>query len=92
MKLTYEGKTLAEMKIQRGISLNRLLGNCTAGYKLLTRKKSLQPNIHDDVKLLAKNENVLETRIQTIRIYNQDIAMEFDIEKCAMLIMRSEKR
>ena len=34
----------------------------------------------------------LETLIQTIRIYSQDIGMKFDIEKCAMLIMRSGKR
>ena len=29
--------------------------------------------------------------IQTIRIYNQDIGMEFDIEKFAMLIMKIGK-
>ena len=35
---------------------------------------------------------VLETLIQTIRIYRQDIGMEFGIEKCALLIMKSERR
>ena len=37
------------------------------------------------IKLFVKNENDLETLIQTIRIYNQDIGMEFSIEKCNML-------
>ena len=34
----------------------------------------------------------LETLIQAVRIYSQDIGMEFSIEKCAMLIMKSGKR
>ena len=46
----------------------------------------------DDIKLFTKNEKQVETVIQAIRIYNQDIGIEFDIEKCAMLIMRSRNR
>ena len=45
----------------------------------------------DDIKVFAKNERELETLIQTVRIYNQDIGMEFGIEKCAMLIIKSRK-
>ena len=45
----------------------------------------------DDIKLLAKNETEQETLIQTIRIYIQDIGMEFGIEKCTILIMNSER-
>ena len=46
----------------------------------------------DDIKLLAKNEKELETLIQTVRIYSQDIGMEFGIEKCVILVMKSSKR
>ena len=46
----------------------------------------------DDIKLFAKNEKELETLIHEVRIYSQDIGMEFDIEKCAMLVMKSGKR
>ena len=46
----------------------------------------------DDIKLFAKNEKELESVIHTIRIYAQGIGMEFGIEKCAMLIMKSGKR
>ena len=46
----------------------------------------------DDIKLFAKNENDLETLIQTVRIYSQDIGMKFGIEKFAMLVMKSGKR
>ena len=46
----------------------------------------------DDIKLFAKNEKELETLIHEVRIYSQDIGMEFGIEKCAMLVMKSSKR
>ena len=40
-----------------------------------------------NIKEFAKNEKELETLIQAVRIYCQDIGMEFDIEKCVMLII-----
>ena len=45
----------------------------------------------DDVKLFAKNEKELENLIQAIKIYCQDIGMEFAIEKCAMMICRKRQ-
>ena len=46
----------------------------------------------DDNKLFAKNQKELETLIHAVRIYSQDIGMEFGIEKSAMLVMKSGKR
>ena len=46
----------------------------------------------DDIKLFAKNEKELETLIHAVRIYSQDIGIEFGIEKCAMLVIKSGKR
>ena len=43
----------------------------------------------DDIKRFAKKEKELETLIQTVRIYRQDIGMEFGKEKYAM---KSRKR
>ena len=40
---------------------------------------------------LQKNEKELETLIHAVRIYNQDIGMDFSIEKGAMLVMKSGK-
>ena len=45
-----------------------------------------------DVKLFAKNENELETQIHAVRIYSQDKGMKLSIEKCAMLVIKSDKR
>ena len=46
----------------------------------------------DDINLFAKNEKELETLIHIVRIYSRDIGMEFGIEKCAMLVMKSDKQ
>ena len=46
----------------------------------------------DDIKPFAKSEEELETLIHTVRIYSRDIGMEFGIEKCPMLVMKSGKR
>ena len=47
----------------------------------------------DDIKLFTKKQNKtkkqLETLIQTVRIYSQDIGMAFGIEKFAMLVMKA---
>ena len=44
----------------------------------------------DDINLFAKNEKELETLINTVRIYGQDIGIEFGIEKCSILAMKGE--
>ena len=46
----------------------------------------------DVIKLFTKKEKELETLIQTVRIYRQDVGMEFGIEKCAMLVIKGGKR
>ena len=45
----------------------------------------------DDIKHFPKYKKELETLIQAVRLYSQDIEMEFGIEKCALLIIRSRK-
>ena len=35
----------------------------------------------DDIKLFAKNEKELETPRQAVRVYNQNIGIEFGMEK-----------
>ena len=73
--------------------LNHILRKCTAGYKLSSSQEKVNHLMYmDDIKLFAKNEKELETLIHTVRIYSRDIGMEFGIEKCAMLVMKSGKR
>ena len=42
----------------------------------------------DGIKLLAKKGKRPATLIHAVRIYSQDIAMEFGIEKCATLVIK----
>ena len=72
---------------------NHILRKCTAGYKLSRSQEKVNHLMYmDDLKHFAKNEKDLETQINTVRIYSRDIGMEFGIEKCAMLVMKSGKR
>ena len=73
--------------------LNQILRKCAAGYKLSTSQEKTNHLIYmDGIKLFAKNEKELETLIHAVRIYNQNIGMEFGKQKCAMLVMKSGKQ
>ena len=106
MELTAGGRSLAETKIQRGVFQgdalspllfiiammppNHILRECAAGYKLSRSQEKINHQMYmDDIKLFAKE---LETLIYAVRIYSQNIGMEFGIEKCAMLVKESGKR
>ena len=45
----------------------------------------------NDLKLYGKNEKQLDTLIDTVRVFSDDIRMQFGISKCALLIMREER-
>ena len=46
----------------------------------------------DDLKLFEKKKMKKNRNFNTRRIYSQDLGMEFGIEKCTMLVMKSSKR
>ena len=45
----------------------------------------------DDLKLYSRNEKELNSLVQTIRVFSEDIGMEFGIEKYAMLVKEKGK-
>ena len=62
--------------------LNHILRKCAAGYKISRSQEKINHLMYmDDIKLFSKNEKELETLIHAVRIYSQDIRMEFGIEK-----------
>ena len=101
-------RSLAKTKIQRGIfqdalsplliiiamiPLNHIIRKCTAGYKLCRSEEKINHLMYmDDMKLFAKDGKELETLMHAVRIYSQEIGMEFGKEKCEMLVMKSGKR
>ena len=42
----------------------------------------------DDLKPFSKNERALDSLIQTVTIFSEDIGMQFEIDKCAMLVVK----
>ena len=46
----------------------------------------------DDLKLYAKTEEELESLVQTVRVFSEDIGIKFSIEKCSMLVMKRGKK
>ena len=68
--------------------LNQILRKCTGGYKLSRSQEEINHFMYmNHIKLFAKTEKELETLIHVVRIYRQDIGMEF-----AMLEMKSGQR
>ena len=41
----------------------------------------------DDLKSYSQREKVLDSLVQTLCVFNEDIGMKFGIEKCATLVM-----
>ena len=65
------------------------LGN-VQGDRNFQNPRKINPHMYMDyVKLFTMNEQELETLIQTIRIYSQDMGMEFGTEKCATLLIKN---
>ena len=66
--------------------LNHILRKCTAGYKLTRSQEKINHLMYmDDIKLFAKKEKERETLKHTVRIYSQNIGMEFGIENVPCL-------
>ena len=45
----------------------------------------------DDSKLYAKSETELDSLIQIMRIFYDDVGMVFGLDKCAVLVLKSGK-
>ena len=71
------------------LSLTLVLRKMRAGYRLA---KGATPINHllfmDDLKLYGANKDQLDSLIQVVRIFSQDIKMLFGLEKCAVLEIR----
>ena len=41
----------------------------------------------DGLKLYSRSEKGLNSLVQTVRVFSEDIGIDFTIEKCSMLVM-----
>ena len=103
-ELTSNGQTLGTVSIKRCIfqgdslspllfvvtmiPLTLILRKCEASYQYTNSTKLNHLLFMDDLKLYARNENQLDSPVQTVRIISKDIGMKFGIKKCAVLVKK----
>ena len=74
------------------ISLRLILRKAKASYEFSENKEKLDHLLFmDDLKLYSRSDKGLDSLIQTVHIFSEDIGMEFGIEKCAMLVIEKGK-
>ena len=98
---------LGEVKIKRGIFqvslsplvfvlalilLRLILRKAKAAYEFSESKEKINHLLFmDDLKLYSRSEKGLDSLVQTIRVFSEDVGMEFGIEKFVMLVMEKGK-
>ena len=74
------------------IPLTLVLRQTKASYELKKGGKKINHLLFmDDLKLFTKNEDQIDNLVNTVRIFLEDIKMEFGLPKCGVLIMKREK-
>ena len=106
-ELTSGGQKLGRVKIRRGIyqgdslspllfvicmiPLTIILRQCKAAYEFKQKEKINHLLFMDDLKLYGKDENQIDSLIQTVFVFSRDIGMEFGVRKCGVIILRRGK-
>ena len=97
------GEVNVRQRIFQGDSLSRLLfvvclltvthiSRDAAAYHFASNGQKVNYLLFmDDLKLCASNEKSLESLNQTVRVFSNDIGMEFRVEKHAVLTMKKGK-
>ena len=74
------------------IPLSLILRRAKAAYKLSESKEKINHLLFmDDLKFYSRNEKGLDSLVQIVCVFSEDVGMEFGIEKCAMLVMEKGK-
>ena len=74
------------------IPLNLILRKAKAAYEFSDSKEKINHLLFmDDLKLYSRSEKGLDSLLQTVHVFSEDIGMEFSIEKCATLVIEKGK-
>jgi hypothetical protein len=74
------------------IPLTEQLNTLNTGYEEHTTKTKISHLLYmDDLKLIAKSEEELQREIQTVKIFSDNIHMEFGLKKCAKHTLKRGK-
>ena len=76
------------MSVLALIPLSLILRKVKAAFEFSESKEKINNLLFmDDLKLYSQNEEGLDSLVQTVRVFSEDIGMEFGIEKSATLVM-----
>ena len=89
----FQGDSLSPlMFVLALIPLSLILRKAKAAYEFSESKEKINHLLFmDDLKLYSKSEKGLDSLVQTVRVFSEDIGMEFGTEKCSMLVMEKGK-
>ena len=74
------------------ILLSLILRKAKTAYEFSGSKEKINHLLFmDDFKLYSQSEKGLDSLVQAVRVFSEDIGMEFGIEKCATLVMEKGK-
>ena len=64
----------------------------TYGRTVLCQKDLANLLFMDDLKLFGKSEDQIDSLVQTVQVFSEDIGMEFGLKKCGVLLMKRGKK
>ena len=73
------------------IPLTEQLNRLNTGYEEHTKTKISHLLYMDDLKVIAKSEEVFQKQIQTVKYFSDDIHMEFELEEHVKITFKRGK-
>ena len=74
------------------ILLSLLLRKVKASYEWGRKEFKLNhPLFMDDLKLFGKSDDQVDSLVQTLFIFSEDIGLEFGLNKCGVVILKKGK-
>lgn len=72
--------------------LTMILHRCSRGYKLGSKNAIVNYLLYQhDLKLYGRNRQEIESLVNSVRIFSDDICMEFGFDKCTSLSIHRGK-
>ena len=90
---TFQGDSLSPLVfILALIPLSLILRKTKAAYEFSESKEKINHLLFmDDLKLYSRSEKGLDSLVQTVHVFSEDVGMEFGIEKCTMFVTEKGK-
>ena len=88
----FQGDSLSALSVLCMVPLTWLLRRAKAGYEWVNKGFKFNHVLFmDDLKLFAKGKNQIDSLVQTVHIFSEEIGMQFGIKKFGVLIMERGK-